>query len=82
MGSDNKSHANSHTHCQAAHTSHTIQSLPISVSEPTHGREKRKHDCTTMAIRNAGESTDMKSITLNKLFGERTVKYLGIPHYA
>jgi len=45
---------NSHTHCQAAHASHTIQSLPISVSEPSHGREKRKHDYTTMAIRNAG----------------------------
>jgi len=35
-----------------------------------------------MAIRNAGESAYMKVITLNKLFGRRTVKYLGIPHYA
>jgi hypothetical protein len=82
MGSDNKSHANSHTHCQAAQAGRTIQSLPISVSEPTHGREKRKHDCTTMAIRNAGENADMKVITLNKLFGKRTVQCLEIPHYA
>ena len=26
-----------------------------------------KHERTTLAIRNAGESTDMKVITLNKL---------------
>jgi hypothetical protein len=43
---------------------------------------KIKHDCPTMAIRNAGESADMKVITLNKLFGKRTVKCLEIPHYA
>lgn len=36
----------------------------------------------TLAIRNAGESADMSLITLNKLFGERTVKCLEIPHYA
>lgn len=41
MGSDNKSHANSHTHCQASQASRTSQSLSKSVSEPTHGREKR-----------------------------------------
>lgn len=45
---------NSHTHCQAAQANRTSQSLAISVSEPTHERQKRKHDCTTMAIRNAG----------------------------
>jgi hypothetical protein len=37
---------------------------------------------TTLAIRNAGESADMKAIILNKLFGKRTVKCLEIPHYA
>ncbi len=31
---------NSHTHCQAAQTSRTSQSLSISVSEPTHGRKE------------------------------------------
>ena len=36
----------------------------------------------TLAIRNAGESADMKLITLNKLFGKRKVKWLEIPHYA
>jgi len=35
-----------------------------------------------MAIRNAGESTDMKAITLNKLLGRQTVNYPEIPHYA
>ena len=43
---------------------------------------KKKYDCPTMAIRNAGESADMKVITLNKLSAKRTVKCLEIPHYA
>ena len=72
----------SHTHCQAAQAKRTSQSLSKSVSFPTHGRKKIKHDCTTMAIRNAGESADMKVITLNKPYGRRTVKRLKIPHYA
>jgi len=73
---------NSHTHCQAAQTSRTSQSLSISVSEPMHGQKKRKYDCPTMAIRNAGESADIKAITLNKLFGKRILKCFEIPHYA
>ena len=64
----------SHTHCQAAQANRTSQSLSISVSYPMHGRKKRKHDCTTMAIRNAGVSADMKVITLNKLTAVRKVK--------
>ena len=71
-----------HTHCQAAQASRTSQSLPKSVSFPTHGRKKIKHESTTMPIRNAEESADMKVITLNKLFGRRKVKCLEIPHYA
>jgi hypothetical protein len=35
-----------------------------------------------MAIRNAGKSADMEVITLNKLFGKRTVKCIENPHYA
>jgi len=35
-----------------------------------------------LAIRNAGVSANMKVISLNKLFGGRTVKYLENPHYA
>jgi hypothetical protein len=45
-------------------------------------RENKKHIPPTLAIRNAGESANMKLITLNKLFGNRTVKCLEIPHYA
>lgn len=73
---------NSHTHCQAAQSSRTNQSLSKSVSEPTHGRKKKKYDRTTMAIRNAGESAEIKAITINKHFDKRTVKCLEIPHYA
>ena len=71
----------SHTHCQAAQANRTSQSLSKSVSFPTHGGQKRKHDCTTMVIRNAVESTDIKVITLNKLTAKRKVKCLEIPHY-
>ena len=45
-------------------------------------RTKKKYDRTTMAIRNAGESADMKVITLNKLRTKLKVKCLAIPHYA
>ena len=45
-------------------------------------RTKKKYDCPTMAIRNAGESADMKVITLNKLTAKRKVKCLENPHYA
>jgi len=72
----------SHTHCQVAQSQCSIQSLSKSVSAPTHGRKKRKHDCTTMAIRNAGESAEMKVITLNKLTAKRKVECPEIPHYA
>src|SRR5690554_6157164 len=34
--------------CQAAQSQRANQSLSKSVSEPTHGRKKRKHDCTTL----------------------------------
>ena len=44
--------------------------------------KKRKYDRTTMAIRNAGESADMKVIALNKLFRKWKVTCLEIPHYA
>ena len=45
-------------------------------------RPKKKYDRTTMAIPNAGESADMKVITLSKLTTKRKVKCLEIPHYA
>ena len=45
-------------------------------------RTKKKYDCPTMAIRNAGESAEMKVITLNKPTALRKVKCLENPHYA
>jgi len=44
--------------------------------------DEKKYDRTTMAIRNAGESADMKLITLNKLSAKLKGKCLEIPHYA
>ncbi len=66
----------SHTHFQAAQTSRTIQSLSKSVSFPTHGRMKIKHESTTMAIRNEGLSADIKSIASSKLYDRLTGKCL------
>ncbi len=72
-----------HTHWQVAQSSRTSQNLPKSMAAPTLTEKKmKKHGHTTMAIRNAGESADMKAFTINKLFGRRTVKCLEIPHYA
>lgn len=45
-------------------------------------RPKKKYDRTTMAIRNAGLSADIKAITLNILTAKRKMKCLEIPHYA
>jgi len=45
-------------------------------------KRKIKADRTTLAIRNAGESADMKVITLNKQTDKRKVKCPEIPHYA
>jgi len=45
-------------------------------------RLKKKYDRTTMAIRNAGFSADIKVITLNKLSAKLKGKCLEIPHYA
>lgn len=71
-----------HTHWQVAQSSRTDQNLPKSMVAPTLS-EKKKHGHTTkMAIRNAGESANMKVITLNKLTAKRKVKCLEIPNYA
>ena len=45
-------------------------------------RTKKNTERTTMAIRNAGESADMKIITLNKPSAKLKGKCLEIPHYA
>ena len=43
---------------------------------------QRNTERTTMAIRNAGLSADIKVITLNELTAKRKVKCLENPHYA
>ncbi len=42
----------------------------------------KNNERPTLAIRNAGESADMKVITLKKLSAKLKGKYLEIPHYA
>ena len=55
---------NSHTHCQAAQSQRTSQSLSQSVSEPTHG-QKRKSTIAQHCIRAiAGEVVNRKSLHL------------------
>jgi len=72
-----------HTHWQVAQTSRTSQNLPKSMAAPTLTEKKmKKHGHTTLAIRNAGVSADMEVISINKLFGSRTLKCFEIPHYA
>lgn len=56
---------NSHTHCQAAQSQRTSQSLSKSVSEPTHGQKRKKHDCPTLCISNSGFSAILKHKTIN-----------------
>ena len=73
---------NSHTHCQAAQSQRTSQSLSKSVSEPTHGRKKKKYDRTTMAIRNAGFNGDLKVTAINKIYGRLKGLWVQIPHSA
>jgi hypothetical protein len=45
-------------------------------------RPKKKYDRTTMAIRNAGLSADMKVFTFNKISAKLKGNCLEIPHYA
>ena len=48
---------NSHTHCQAAQSKRTIQSLSKSVSIPTLRRKRKKHESPTIAIKHALRDT-------------------------
>jgi len=73
---------NSHTHCQAAQASRTIQSLSISVSDPTHG-QKRKSTIAQQCISvMRAEWLKLSFIAPNKFCGGRTVNRSEIPHYA
>lgn len=77
-------------HLQTAQCQSTSQSLQksllyqraLSIGINRKTTDRKKGEALTMAIRNAGESADMKAITLNQLFGKRTVNCLEIPHYA
>ena len=55
---------NSHTHCQAAQTSRTSQSLSISVSEPTHGRKESTGIQQSCIKAIAGEVVKSRSVHL------------------
>lgn len=54
-------------------------SLQKSIPLPTRKKESQR---TTLAIRNAGFSADIKVITLNKVCAKLKGKCLEIPHYA
>ena len=77
-----KANAKSHTHLQFAPAKLKPKIAKEYVFANADGRTKKKYDCPTMAIRNAGESAIMKAITFNSLTTKRKVKCLEIPHYA
>ena len=58
-----------------------IQKLQKSMPLPDL-EENKKHESTTLAIRYACVSTDIKLITSNKITAKRKVKCLEITHYA
>ena len=72
--------------CNSQHKFKHITILVPAVAKSFHAnadeQKNKKYDRTTMAIRNAGLSADIKAITLNKLTAKRKVKCLEIPHYA
>lgn len=45
-------------------------------------KKNKNNEMPTMAIRNAGDSANMKVRTFNKLTAKRKVKCFLIPHYA
>jgi len=77
----NKPTLNSHTHCQAAQTSRTSQSLSISVSEPTHGRKRSTIAQQCISVMRV-ERLKLSIFASNKLCGGKTVNRSEIPHYA
>ena len=77
-----KSPRKSHTHLQFARADTRPKIAKEYVfANADRKTEKRKHIPPTMGIRNAGESADMKVITLNKLTAKRKVKCLENPQY-
>lgn len=67
---------NSHTHCQAAQSQHTSQSLSKSVSVPTH-EQKEKSTIAQHCIRAiAGEVIKSRSVHLINFCGDGQVTVL------
>ena len=79
-----KANAQSHTHLQFAQANAATKNCKRVCLSPTltDKRNEKKYDRTTMAIHNAGESADIKVITLKKLSAKLKGKYHEIPHYA
>lgn len=59
----------SHTHCQAAQSPSAIQSLSISVSEPTHGQKKKSTTAQHCIKAIAGELVNSSSVHLINFCG-------------
>jgi len=72
----------SHTHLQTAQAATQAKTCQRACKANTDKRPKKNTERTTMAIRNACESADMKAIKLNKLTAKRKVKCFENPHYA
>lgn len=72
----------SHTHCQAAQTNRTIQSLSISVSEPTHGQKRKSTIAQHCISVMRAEQVKMSILGLKKLCVGQTENVSEIPHYA
>ena len=84
------------SHCSKHQIQHTADTHICNSHKPTHRpkiakecalsnrktREKKKHESTTKAIRNAGFSSKLKVRTFKLHLGRLKVKYYKIPHYA
>ncbi len=75
--------AKSHTHLQFAPAKLKPKIAKEYVFANADRRTKKKYDCPTMAIRNAGESADMKVSTLRNQIGLKLEsKGLEVPYHA
>lgn len=72
----------SHTHCQAAQRPSAIQSLSISVSEPTHGQKKKSTTAQHCISVMRAERLKLSIFAPKKLCGGRRENVSEIPHYA
>ena len=73
---------NCNSHRKFKHIAILVPAVAKSFHTNAKKRQKKKYDRTTMAIRNAGLSADIKVITINKLSAKLKGECLKIPHYA